>query len=577
MSNSPENHAAYYKHAFPFQVVHRLFAREWQARGPGPDKREYGVETYPDGVYRRWKACPRPEDLQAFVRQEKFGKLNIGAVFDKCPLERWRCSLGNEPKPVLAEFRIDVDLGDYEYLGIPATNLAENDLAFGIAGVAIEVFKAVLKTEFGFEHFLPVYSGRRGAHLWVLDKRACYLSDAARKAILDFLSPGQRVHASGRKTFRWLLKHPAFGVSGNSKQQEGVFCQIVYRFFQEKAVKSRLEGGLGLLDHAFDRSAFLTMIDERFALEVATSVRSAATGSDALMLIVAELNLRPYAIRSWLYTNFNEAVCTLVWPRADTAVSTHMNHTLKSPFSVHPGTGRVSVPILYKKRPLWKYDPATEAPMASGTMSESFRELVLLTTAFIDAVARSPTETWEPPDLSLLEPISKRVCYNLTSAAAADDTPVRTEGARVAWVVMRSLSLFVDDAGVVHFEMATHARDHDRPSVVIPAWKSPPFDHRPGDKHSAMLDQTLGAISNANTMRNTAFGAFSWQQVIIVETAVQDAANALRRVNVRFERLRERLEESEPIGVARVNWGELAISSFVRQQLWPYLDELRSL
>ena len=53
--------------------------------------------------------------------------------------------------------------------------------------MAIKVIDVALRDDFGFKHIIWVYSGRRGAHAWVCDKKARHMDDQKRRAIAGYL------------------------------------------------------------------------------------------------------------------------------------------------------------------------------------------------------------------------------------------------------------------------------------------------------------------------------------------------------------------------------------------------------
>jgi DNA primase small subunit len=62
-----------------------------------------------------------------------------------------------------------------------------------------------------------------------------------------------------------------------------------------------------------------------------------------------------------------DIVLEYTYPRLDIEVSKKLNHLLKSPFAVHPGTGRVCVPI--DTRELEEFDPLA-VPTVQGLLGE---------------------------------------------------------------------------------------------------------------------------------------------------------------------------------------------------------------
>jgi DNA primase small subunit len=74
--------------------------------------------------------------------------------------------------------------------------------------MAIKVVDAALRDDYGFRHILWVYSGRRGAHAWVCDKRARDMDDQKRRAIAGYLELLKGGDRGGKKVNVRRPLHP---------------------------------------------------------------------------------------------------------------------------------------------------------------------------------------------------------------------------------------------------------------------------------------------------------------------------------------------------------------------------------
>ena len=328
----------YYAVDFPADAVWKFFSEKHKTR---PETREYATEFSLGGgdssAWKRYISCQCPDDLRDVVTHTAFQALHIGPSFSDAS-HRARAPNVNV---VGKELVFDLDLQDVAWLAVGKEDQGSNDrfvrAVFASCAVLVEILKEVM----GFEHFVAVYSGRRGVHLWVLDDRAFGWNDAERGALCKFiaLSPSKRDPRVIDTSH--IRKNPSFG--------EPTWAALDRALEVLLAPKSA--GGVGLLDKKRDIESF---IDKLFDVEVEETFveERAHVKGLALLNTNTKTGKQAYeALKDALVGNLfyvirlEDAILSLLWPVIDLNVTAKTNHVTKAMFSLHAKTGRVAVPL----------------------------------------------------------------------------------------------------------------------------------------------------------------------------------------------------------------------------------------
>ena len=175
-------------------------------------------------------------------------KIDIGAVFTADPRDHKKFKLF---EPVQREFLIDIDLTDYEFLDCDVGKIETCDRCWPIMALAARVLNQILVSDFGFEHLLFVYSGRRGIHCWGCDTRARVMSNDVRSAVADYLTPKLNA-ATGRLAIAQPM-HPSL---------RRAYDEHLEPFFRESILGCESEGGFGELDKEAGQLRLLDMLGD---------------------------------------------------------------------------------------------------------------------------------------------------------------------------------------------------------------------------------------------------------------------------------------------------------------------------
>lgn len=328
---------AFYQRLFPFRY---LF--QWLNHSPSPQNdfahREFAF-TLPNEAYLRYQSFASADLLRKQCVQMLPSRFEIGPMYSTNPRDRKTLRKASAFRPLMKELVFDIDMTDYDDIRTCCTGATICKKCWAFITMAIKVTDAALREDFGFKHIMWVYSGRRGAHAWVCDKKARELDDAKRRAVAGYLELLKGGDKGGKRVNIKRPLHPHLERS----------LQILRNHFSDDI----LEGQDPFLSEDKAKHLLGLMPDVSLANALQRKWDSAPGRSsiskwediDAVAEAGGADSLDPKKLKEAK----QDIVFEYTYPRLDAEVSKKLNHLLKSPFCVHPATGRVCVPIDIRK------------------------------------------------------------------------------------------------------------------------------------------------------------------------------------------------------------------------------------
>ncbi|CAC5374632.1 PRI1 [Mytilus coruscus] len=316
----------YYKRLFPYGPYFK-----WLNYGGVPKNyfcnREFSF-TLKDDVYIRYQSFSDQQELEKEIQKRCPYKIDIGAVFTHRPKDH------KTVKPAAfqaqeKELVFDIDMTDYDDVRFCCSGADICPKCWPLMQIAIKIVNRALREDFGFKHLFWVYSGRRGIHCWVCDETARKLSQTGRSAIAEYLSV---VKGGENQTKKVALESP---IHPSIRKAIEI---IEERFVSYAADKQDFLG-----DEEKQKKVMAMCTEEGFKdMWERKDVFNRFDSSNKRWQALCKKSEETLESQKYLK---EEIMLQYVYPRLDVNVSKGVNHLLKSPFCVHPKTGRVCVPI----------------------------------------------------------------------------------------------------------------------------------------------------------------------------------------------------------------------------------------
>lgn len=322
----------YYARLFPFRP---LFL--WLNASPSPSPRFANREfafTLSNDAYLRYQSYPSHDLLRKDILRLNPSRFEIGPEYSTNPRDRKTLRKASTFRPLTKEMVFDIDLTDYDDIRTCCVKANICAKCWKFATMTIKVLDAGLREDFGFEHILWVYSGRRGVHAWISDKEARELDDDKRKALVGYFEVLKGGVQSGKRVNIKRPLHP------HIRRSLDILQPYFFEILAEQEPFLRKEGQERLLQLLPDKD-LNDALRKKWASSPERPSRKKWDDIDELAKTGVSKSLDTKALAAAK----QDIRLEYTYPRVDVEVGKKKIHLLKSPFVVHPGTGRVCVPI----------------------------------------------------------------------------------------------------------------------------------------------------------------------------------------------------------------------------------------
>lgn len=349
----------YYGKLFPFADFFKWMSYGNDGKHPGSDhsyigRREFSF-TLDNDIYLRFQSFNSLSEMESSTKEKCPFKIDIGPVYSVDPAKRHAYAGANVFTPVERELVFDIDMTDYDDVRYCCSGADVCLDCWPLMTAAIKVIDTTLRDDFGFNHILWVFSGRRGVHCWVCDGKARRLSNEQRAAIADYFHLYQGNENSRKKiSLTGPVLHPFLARS---------YIEVLKDSFESKLLCSQK---IFSTEERYEK--ILDMIhDESITSELRGRWQDNRRPSKNDVNLVRWEQLKNMLQSGkhksqGMRRHVEEIVFSFTYPRLDLEVTKHMNHLLKAPFCVHPKTGRICVPIDPERCD--EFDPTTVPTVA---------------------------------------------------------------------------------------------------------------------------------------------------------------------------------------------------------------------